>query len=126
MSSMHQDGHLKFIIDWINNPTSQQNILWLHGLAGSGKSTLSTTIASIFADSGNLGAFLFFDRDDTEGSDPALVIKTLAYQLATSDTKLGAAIRTVLEKNSNIVMSPLRLQFHKLLLDEGGSPRKKH
>ena len=38
---------LKFIFDWVEDATSQQNLLWLHGLAGSGKSTLATTIANI-------------------------------------------------------------------------------
>src|SRR5882762_8838366 len=85
---------LKFIVDWANDPTCEQRMLWVYGLAGSGKSTLSTTIANIFRDSGQLGAFLFFDRDVTERSDPMRVVKTLAHQLATFDPSIRAAIRT--------------------------------
>src|ERR1700685_3037039 len=28
---------LQFIIDWVNDPASEHHMLWLHGLAGSGK-----------------------------------------------------------------------------------------
>lgn len=107
---------LKFIVDWVDHSANQQNVLWVHGLAGSGKSTLSTTIASNFGDSERLGAFLFFDRDVSERSDPTVVIRTLAHQLGCSDPELGEAIRTVIDRNPNIVMSPLPLQFTKLIL----------
>jgi hypothetical protein len=108
---------LKFIVDWVHNPHGQQNILWLHGLAGSGKSALSTTIASILSSSGQLGAFLFFDRDVTDRSDPTVVIRTLAHQLGSSSPRIGATLRAVVEGNSNILASSIHLQFQKLLLD---------
>ena len=107
---------LKFITDWVNDPRKQQNILWLHGLAGSGKSTLATTIANLFGDSGRLGAFLFFDRDVTERSDPSVIVRTLAHQLAGSDPRIGAAIRAVVDRNSNVIMYPLPHQLRKLVI----------
>jgi hypothetical protein len=108
---------LKSIIDWVNDTTHHQNTFWLHGLAGYGKSALATTLASHFGDSGQLGAFIFFDRDVTERSDPTKVVRTLAHQLASSDPRTGAAIRAVVERNSNISLSPLPLQFQKLVVD---------
>jgi energy-coupling factor transporter ATP-binding protein EcfA2 len=108
---------LNFIMDWVSNShNANQNILWLHGLTGSGKSTLATSIANIFRDSGQLGVFLFFDRDVTEGSDLMLVVRTLAHQLGSSDPTIGGAICTVVERNSNILLSPLSHQFDKLIL----------
>jgi len=108
---------LEFIVNWTNDTTSEQKILWIYGLAGSGKSTVSTTIASIFRDSGRLGAFLFFDRAVTERSDPTRVIKTLAHQLATFDPRIEAAIRVAVERNPNMLMSPLPRQFQTLILN---------
>jgi hypothetical protein len=108
---------LKFVVDWVNDTRSEQKMLWIHGLAGSGKSTLSTTIANIFRDSGQLGAFLFFDRDVTERNDPMTVIKTIAHQLGISDPSIGAAIRTAIETSPNMLTSPLDRQFQKLVLD---------
>jgi energy-coupling factor transporter ATP-binding protein EcfA2 len=109
--------YLEFVVDWANDMRSEQKMLWIHGLAGSGKSTLSTTIANIFRDSGQLGAFLFFDRDVIERSDPTTVIRTLAHQLGMSDPRIGAAIRTAIERNPNMLMSPLPRQFQKLILE---------
>jgi hypothetical protein len=109
-------GVIGFIKDWAND-TSEQRMLWIHGLAGSGKSTISTTIANIFRDSGQLGAFLFFDRDTTERSDPMRVVRTLAHQLGSSNPTGGAAIRSVIERDQNILMSPLTCQFQRLVLD---------
>lgn len=50
---------LKFIEDWADDLSCEQSVLWLHGLAGVGKSTLSTTIANRFRTARRLGAFLF-------------------------------------------------------------------
>jgi NACHT domain len=108
---------LKSVVDWVNDTTSEQNILWVRGLAGSGKSALSTTIATNYGGSGQLGAFLFFDRDVTERSNPTMVIRTLAHQLGSSYPRIGATIRAVVENNSNILASSLHLQFRKLLLE---------
>src|SRR6202451_1446564 len=107
---------VKSIQDWVTSATSGQNVLWLHGLAGSGKSTLSTTVANMLRESGQLGAFLFFDRDVTERSDPTNVIRTLAYQLGLCNPEICAAITAVIENTPSISMSPLRLQFMKLIV----------
>lgn len=108
---------LEFVVDWANNSDCQQNVLWVHGPVGSGKSTLSTTIASLFRERGQLGAFLFFDRDVSERSDPTIVIRTIAYQLAASITMIRDAIGTTLNRYSTISTSPLRYQFQRLILD---------
>jgi hypothetical protein len=108
---------LKFVVNWANDMRNEQKILWIHGLAGSGKSALSTTTANLFRDSGQLGAFLFFDRDVTERSNPTKVIRTLAHQLGTSYPRIGAAIRTAIERNPNVIISPLSRQFKKLVLE---------
>jgi hypothetical protein len=107
---------VKSIQDWVTSATSGQNVLWLHGLAGSGKNTLSTTVANMLRESGQLGAFLFFDRDVTERSDPTNVIRTLAYQLGLCNPEICAAITAVIENTPSISMSPLRLQFMKLIV----------
>jgi polynucleotide 5'-kinase involved in rRNA processing len=39
---------LGFVIEWVTRPTRYSNVLWMYGLAGSGKSTLSTTVANYF------------------------------------------------------------------------------
>jgi len=107
---------IQSISNWAKDLTAC-NVLWLHGLAGSGKSTLSTTIANKFRELGWLGAFIFFDRDASERSDPATVIRTLAYQVGSLHTRAGTAISRVVEKFPDIFLSPIRVQFQKLLVE---------
>jgi hypothetical protein len=106
---------IKFIIDWIADESSdQKRVLWLNGLAGSGKSTLSTTIALTMRDLHLLGAFFFFDRDIPERNAPTL-IRTLAYQLAVFDVGIGAEISRIAESIPRITEMPLDFQFTNLL-----------
>jgi hypothetical protein len=108
---------LKFITDWLTTPSDTQNVLWLHGLAGSGKSTISTTISEYFRDMDRLGCFIFFDRNDPSHSDPNPVIRTIAYCLATFDARIRSAMSTAIENNHGVAEAPLRKQFSKLLLE---------
>jgi hypothetical protein len=107
---------LKFVTDWATARRTTQNVLWLHGLAGSGKSTLSTTIACRFQEEGRLGAFLFFARDVTESS-PTTVVRTLAYQLGTFHPDIGRAIAAAIKNTPSICLSPIPFQFRTLLID---------
>lgn len=100
-------------MDWIVDvDQNKQNILWLHGLAGSGKSTIANTISARLYELGRLGAFLFFERDKT---DRDAVIHTIAAQLADADTVLRSRIGTAIERDRRIVNSHLEKQFADLL-----------
>ena len=109
---------LRSIIDWLTTPSEDHNVLWLHGLAGSGKSTISTTIAEYFRELGRLGAFIFFNRDDPLSSHPAKVIPTLSYQLAQFDPVIKAGISAQIEDNPRITEASIRAQFAKLSLSD--------
>ena len=108
---------IQLIMDWALDLTSTQKIFWLHGLAGIGKSTLSTTIANRCRDQGCLGAFVFFSRDVAERSNPATVIRTLAYQIGSFNTRAGDVIATAIEKFPSVCLSPLSVQFQKLIIE---------
>ncbi|KIM82890.1 hypothetical protein PILCRDRAFT_7772 [Piloderma croceum F 1598] len=108
---------LKSMADWLTTPSPGQNIFWLHGLAGSGKSTISTTLAEYFRALGWLGAFLFFDRNNPSSSEPAAVVPTLCYKLASFDPTIRAAVCTQIEHDPSITEASLRVQFTKLLCE---------
>lgn len=46
-----------------------------------------------------------------------MVVRTLAYQLGSSDQRIGAAMSAVMSSISSIAQSPIRLQFSKLLVE---------
>ena len=109
---------IKSILHWYSDDSEgHESAMWLYGLAGAGKSTLSTTIARMM-DRVNgvnlLGAFFFFDRNRPE-ANASTVIRTIAYQLAEFDAIIGARIAEIVEAFPDISNQPLGVQFSKLL-----------
>ncbi|KAJ7108208.1 hypothetical protein C8R44DRAFT_298178 [Mycena epipterygia] len=102
---------------WLAVPSDSGNVLWLSGVAGSGKSTISTTVSESFGAVGRLGAFLFFDRNDLARSHPAAVIPTIAYSLALFSPHIGLAISAVIQSDPGVVKTLMGTQFKKLLLE---------
>ncbi|KAK3316770.1 hypothetical protein B0H66DRAFT_626242 [Apodospora peruviana] len=60
---------LSQIQNWAND-SQAENIYWLNGMAGTGKSTISRTVAKSFADSGLLGASFFFKGGRATAAKP--------------------------------------------------------
>ena len=105
---------IKYVMEWIADESDDgKKVLWIYGLAGTGKSTLSTTIAQMMRGLRRLGPF-FFNRDVLQ-MNCATWIRTLAYQLATFDAGFGAAISCVVAIHENITGMPLGFQFANLL-----------
>ena len=106
---------IRDIVEWItDNSNEGKKVLWVYGLAGTGESTLSTTIAQIMDGHHRLGAFFFFDRDMPQRNF-ATLIRTLAYRLATFDARFATVISQVAANNENIAERTLEFQFEKLL-----------
>lgn len=101
------------IIEWILSASSQK-IFWLHGVAGSGKSTISASVAEHFRGIYRLGAYLSFKRGK---SDPSFVISTIAFKLALFDSTYGSLILAETERNKDITTASLTTQSEKLLVE---------
>lgn len=56
---------LKQIMEWAKD-NSAEPIFWLNGMAGTGKSTISRTVARTFADNGQLSASFFFKKGEAD------------------------------------------------------------
>ncbi|KAF8967493.1 hypothetical protein BDZ97DRAFT_524061 [Flammula alnicola] len=107
---------LKSVEEWLANTAIEQRAFWVSGLAGTGKSTLSTTIANMLRSVNRLGAFVFFDRDAQDRSDPGMLIRTVASQLAKFDDRIGIAISSIIEELKTISETSLQYQFENLLV----------
>lgn len=109
------------IDDWIRSKT-ERSVYWLYGVAGSGKSTIATTIADKLRRDRRLGAFLFFGRAagkpedvfNRNRSDPKEVIRTMAYQLAMSNPVIATHVE---DGALDALNSSLAEMFEKLILD---------
>ncbi|KAJ7191535.1 WD40 repeat-like protein [Mycena pura] len=107
---------LRNITEWLTTPSATSNVLWLHGVAGSGKSTILTTISQCFRDLGRLGAFIFFDLNNNPASSNAkAVIHSIAYWVAKSNPHVQAALCDAIAREPTLVNAPIRIQFQKLL-----------
>jgi len=108
---------IAFLTDWLSRYANHgQSVLWLYGLAGSGKSTIAAQIANDMLNSGRLGGFFYFDRDQPERNVDGL-IRTLIYKLAVSNTipAIGATIEEIVDGLGDIPSTPLHYQFLRLL-----------
>ncbi|KAL5512552.1 hypothetical protein ACEPAG_3205 [Sanghuangporus baumii] len=93
---------------------ADQNVVWLTGAAGAGKSTIAVTISDACDQRGCPAAYLFFER----GKDEYIsTIRALAYKIASLHPSIRPHVADAVNKNSNISGSPLRTQFEKLLLE---------
>ncbi|KLO04308.1 hypothetical protein SCHPADRAFT_807154, partial [Schizopora paradoxa] len=95
-----------------------QQMMWISGLAGTGKSTIAKTIATWAAEEGILGGNYFFSRDMMELRKSSHVIPTIAYHLSDYDSSLTEQItRSLVEKNGHVLNQEITEQFKKLIED---------
>ncbi|KUL81516.1 hypothetical protein ZTR_10187 [Talaromyces verruculosus] len=106
---------LQQIIEWATSP-SQKHIFWLKGMAGTGKSTISRTVARSLKDTNHLGASFFFKRGEGDRGNAKKFFPTLTRQLMLRISGLGSNVQNVLNHEPDIASKSLREQFEKLLL----------
>ncbi|RSL82359.1 hypothetical protein CEP51_005211 [Fusarium floridanum] len=104
------------IMSWVQDPLSK-SIFWLNGMAGTGKSTLSRTLARSLAMNNQLGASFFFKRSEGDRSTSLRLFTTIAAQLGARNPSLASHIKWAIEDDSTISDKGLRIQFEKLILD---------
>jgi len=106
----------KQIMDWCDDPNSRC-IFWLNGMAGTGKSTISRTIARELAEKKRLAASFFFTRGKKDVSHSRKFFTTVAAQLANSLPVLRVSISDAIDNNADIFEQGLREQWDQLILN---------
>ncbi|OSX63785.1 hypothetical protein POSPLADRAFT_1033289 [Postia placenta MAD-698-R-SB12] len=90
------------ITTWAYNQSAEpSNILWLRGVAGSGKSAIANSLETLFREQGRRGAFICFDRElaAEANNDPFRVIRTLAFQLSQFDQRIHKEVAKAVERS---------------------------
>ncbi|RSL76873.1 hypothetical protein CEP51_009562 [Fusarium floridanum] len=105
---------LKTIYEWTHEPQSPR-VFWLQGLAGTGKSTISHTVARELKGDA-LGASFFFKRGDGDRDNARHLFTTIAYQLARKLPLLCKHICDAIENEPRMVEGYLSVQFQGLIL----------
>jgi hypothetical protein len=90
-------------------------IFWLSGLAGTGKTSVSHSIAEAYDYEPSRVASFFFSRDQKARSEMRFLFQTIAFQLGNVYPALRLELCDVL-KDETILTSNLNVQFKKLIL----------
>jgi hypothetical protein len=106
---------LSQIQDW-GKGDGDKCILWLNGMAGTGKSTIARTVARRFHGNGCLGASFFFSRGQEDRADATKFFTTLARQLTDALPDLKRHVCDAITKDSAIGRKSLTDQWKQLIL----------
>lgn len=101
---------------WSKDP-SAKTICWLSGDAGTGKSSIASTITSQARKEGYLAASYFFIKSYHATADPRSLFPTLAKELARDidwGDRAGQAILSALQMRPSLVSDPLSIQASQL------------
>ena len=99
---------------WAKDPRDQ-NVFWLNGLAGTGKSTIAQSFSEMVANDGSLGASFFCSRDYLERRELKNIFPTLAYQLACRYPHFRNHVVTSIKKDPTLAHASLISQLENLL-----------
>lgn len=94
-----RQGVLEMIDQWLSS-VDEPNILWLVGSPGAGKSTIASSLVSRLTDRGLLGSSFFFKRGHASLSDPTVVWRTVAHDLARNNEIFAKNLVDVLKGRS--------------------------
>jgi hypothetical protein len=101
---------------WCTDHNTEQRILWLHGVAGAGKSAVMKTLSERLQDAQRLGATFFFKHSHpTRGKGDAL-FATIAFQLAINIPELKQPLSRIVEDNPMIVSRAIGVQLQELII----------
>ncbi|KAJ4293221.1 hypothetical protein N0V90_008503 [Kalmusia sp. IMI 367209] len=108
---------LRQILAWGSSRDDGECIFWLNGMAGTGKSTISRTVAQSFAEKGILGASFFFKRGEGDRSRTAFFFTTIIAQLVYQLPSLAPHVCAAIDANHTINEKSVKDQFDKLIAD---------
>ena len=105
------------VMTWFHNedPACPQ-LFFLNGIAGIGKSTVASTVASLADEAGELGASHFFSRINGR-TNPANVLTSFAFQLANRDPTMKKEIAQALEDDPDAGFQVIKDQLRKLIVE---------
>ncbi|KAL5492841.1 hypothetical protein ACEPAI_4289 [Sanghuangporus weigelae] len=104
---------LQTIHQWME---SGSKLLWLHGPEGSGKTTITHTIAQRLDEENRLAGCFIYDSDANEHRISERIIPTIAYQLAKWHAGYRSIILDILQGNvERSIHTSLHAQFDILL-----------
>ncbi|CCA76240.1 related to S. pombe trp-asp repeat containing protein, partial [Serendipita indica DSM 11827] len=104
------------IRNWADDANHSQQIFWLSDAAGTGKSTVATTIAKEWQGQGRLGGRFFFNPNVALDQDIRHFCRIVAYDIVSNHPQLATSINLILIASPEDTMD-FAMQFVRLILD---------
>jgi hypothetical protein len=116
-------SRLKEIVDWVANNSEEKDVLqnnmyWINGSPGIGKTSLAHSICARLHDQKQLAGAFFCRRDDPNLSEPKNVLPTLIYKLAEIFPPFRKIVANCLRDDSNLTPESMKLSLILDLLDK--------
>lgn len=110
------------VIDLWSRSLDGQNVFWLKGVAGSGKSTIAHTVAHVLHERGALASSFFLDRNDPSRNTLKAVCTTFAQDIAARHPAMATDICEALESDPSLPSAPFPRQFEAFI----AGPLRRH
>lgn len=107
---------LEEIMAWSARMEALLKLFWLHGLAGSGKSSIAATVCEMLESKGMLAGTFFCKRDIPNQREPRLILPSLSYTLALLHKPYSDCVLKALEKEPDVSTRPVNFQLSTLFL----------
>ena len=99
---------------WLDDESARSRILWVYGLPGCGKSVLSSFVIRHLQDKGHNCQYFFFSFGDYLKRTISLLLRSLAYQIATVVPEFRAQLGKLADDNVRLEKAEGRTIWQKL------------
>ncbi|KAF8649453.1 hypothetical protein AX16_005786 [Volvariella volvacea WC 439] len=114
-----RQGVISNIVSWVENRERFEDILWVKGTLGVGKSTVARAVADKFylkEANGRLAGSFFFCGEDSSRNHPGNFALTVAYQLAATLPAVGERMNVAISRDPAILHGGLNHQWMELVV----------
>ncbi|KAJ7209938.1 hypothetical protein C8J57DRAFT_1733707 [Mycena rebaudengoi] len=101
---------------YATDPERPDEVLWLHGPAGAGKSAIMSSLCERLDAVGRLGGTFFFKRGHPTRGNAKALFSTIAYRLALRIPRLKGPISRAVEQDPSLVAGTPEIQMWQLIL----------
>ncbi|KAG9089286.1 hypothetical protein FS749_001451 [Ceratobasidium sp. UAMH 11750] len=99
---------------WKNDPNGAK-VYWMNGMAGTGKTTIASTLCSELDATRQLAASFFCSRELPDCRDATRIVPTISYQLARFSLPFQSALCETLGNDPDASTRSIGVQFGKLI-----------
>ncbi|KAG8729085.1 hypothetical protein FRC10_004305 [Ceratobasidium sp. 414] len=98
------------IVNWSQEDAGRK-LLWVHGFAGLGKTSVASSVCQRLKEQNRLAASFFCKRDDPSLHDSQCLLNTIVYRLATQPESYRHAVMEVIQEDPEICAANIKIRY---------------